>query len=69
MSEPTLQDLFDRLDLLAHDVGNARQGLVALEAQIGTVRAEIAQLRSDGGDRLRETEQRINARLDRLRRV
>ena len=67
----------DRLDVLEHGQGGVSQRLSAIhglldemekrtDARVGVVRAEIAQLRADGGDRLRQTEDRINARLDQL---
>ncbi len=85
MSEPTLQDVLQRLDRIdgrldrvdhaQHGQGGVSQQLAAIgrcldemekrtDARVGVVRAELAQLRADGGDRLRQTEDRINARLD-----
>ena len=67
--------LLDGSDHAEHGQGGISQRLSAIDqllgemeertdARVGVVRAEIAQLRSDGGDRLRQTEDRINARLD-----
>ena len=70
-----IHDRLDRVDHLEHGQGGVSQRLTAIDqllgemerrtdARVGVVRAEIAQLRADGGDRLRQTEERINARLD-----